>query len=53
LFDGVNFYVSKPDERVDKTAEEKRRAEEKAKKEKKRAMEGSLFKVRAFFSIHT
>jgi hypothetical protein len=33
---------------VDKTAEEKRRAEEKAKKEKKRAMEGSLFKVRPF-----
>jgi hypothetical protein len=34
---------------VDKTAEEKRRAEEKARKEKKRAMEGSLFKVRGFF----
>jgi hypothetical protein len=33
---------------VDKTAEEKRRAEEKARKEKKRAMEGSLFKVRTF-----
>jgi hypothetical protein len=36
---------------VDKTAEEKRRAEEKARKEKKRAMEGSLFKVRCFFSL--
>ncbi len=37
----------KPDDRLDKAAEERRKAEERARKEKKKAMEGgNLFKVK-------